>query len=107
MDYVNLAMAAWNEVSASTWMQWLEPVLIALAGGLIAWTGRVLWERTDWLQYEQEVTRPVVDDLAERVGMLEMAVSHTRAQVSKHEAMLAHMAAMREAKAAKKAKQVA
>lgn len=105
MDYVNLAVAALNEVSASTWIQWAQGSAVlgaVLVTAVLTWVVRDLWQRVDWLW-----NAPSTDGLEERVGMLEMAVSQTRAKVAKHEEMLAHMQRMRDAKAAKKAKQVA
>lgn len=105
MDYVNLAVAALNEVSASTWVQWAQGSAVlgaVLVTAVLTLVVRDLWERVDWLW-----DAPSTYGLEERVGMLEMAVSQTRRKVDKHEEMLAHMQRMRDAKAAKKAKKVA
>jgi hypothetical protein len=103
--YVALAVAALNEVSGSTWIQWAQgsAVLGSVAvTAILTWVVRDLWDRVEWLS--DSVSRVEHNELDERVGMLEMGLSQTRHKVAKHEEMLAHMQRMREAKAAKKAK---
>lgn len=105
MDYVNLAVAAWNELFSEGLVNTMQGGAIlgcCAVTAILFWVVRDLWERVDWLW-----NAPSTDGLEERVGMLEMAVSQTRAKVAKHEEMLAHMQRMRDAKAEKKAKKVA
>jgi len=107
MDYVNLAIAALNEVSGSTWIQWTQgsAVLGVVAiTAILTWVVRDLWLRVEWHDYEQDMLRAVDAGLQERMDGLEKRLSSVEADSQKHERMLQHMAAMREAKAAKKAK---
>lgn len=109
MDYVNLAVAALNEVSASTWIQWAQGSAVLCATLMLVglmWAVQDLWKRVDWMWHDS-VSRSEIQEIEERIGMLEMGLSQTRHKVDKHEEMLAHMQRMRDAKAAKKAKQVA
>lgn len=102
MDYVNLALSALNEVSGSTWIQWAQgsAVLGSVAvTAVLTWVVKDLWDRVDWLWHA-----PDLHELANRVTQLEIDGSTTRHRVNEHEKMLQHMAAMRAAKAAKKAK---
>lgn len=109
MDYVNLAAAAWNELFSEGLVRNMQGASIlgcVAVTAILTWVVRDLWDRVSWL----DGCSATFADLAavdERVGMLEMAVSQTRHKVDKHEEMLAHMQRMRDAKAAKKAKQVA
>jgi hypothetical protein len=103
MDYVNVLMAALNEVSAATWLQWTQGSAILGCVGVTAiltWVVKDLWARSEWLDYEQDMSRAVQLGIQDRINDLE-------SRVNRHEAMLAHMQRMREAKAAKKAKKAA
>jgi hypothetical protein len=104
--YVALAVAALNEVSGSTWIQWAQGSAVlgaVLVTAVLTWVVRDLWERVDFL-WHGAVDRSDLSAVEERVTMLEMGLSQTRSKVARHEEMLAHMQRMREAKAAKKAK---
>lgn len=109
MEYVNLAIAAWNELLSEGLVNTLQGGAIlgcCAITAILGWVVRDLWERVDWL-WHGSASRSDLHEIDERVGMLEMAVSQTRHKVDNHERMLQHMAAMRAAKAAKKAKKVA
>lgn len=109
MDYVNLALSALNEVSGSTWIQWAQGSAVlgaVLVTAVLTWVVRDLWDRVEYL-WHGAIDRSDLSAVEDRVGMLEMGLSQTRHKVDRHEQMLQHMAAMREAKAAKKAKKVA
>lgn len=103
--YVALAVAALNEVSGSTWIQWTQgsAVLGSVAvTAILTWVVKDLWDRVEFL-WHGAIDRSDLSAVEERVGMLEMGLSQTRSKVAKHEEMLAHMQRMRDAKAAKKA----
>ena len=104
-----LAVAALNEVSGSTWIQWTQGSAVlgsVLVTAVLTWVVRDLWQRVDFL-WHGSVDRGELAAVEERVGMLEMGLSQTRHKVARHEEMLAHMQKMREAKAEKAAKRVA
>jgi hypothetical protein len=107
MDYVNLAIAALNEVSGSTWIQWTQgsAVLGVVAiTAILTWVVRDLWLRVEWQEDERGTLWAVDAGLQDRMDGLEKRLSSVESASQKHERMLQHMAAMREAKAAKKAK---
>lgn len=110
MDSVNafvaLAVAALNEVSGSTWIQWLQGSAVvgsAAVTAILTWVVLDLWRRVDFVWYGA-VDRADLSAVEQRVEMLSESLSQTRQKVAKHEEMLAHMQRMRDAKAAKKAK---
>jgi hypothetical protein len=111
--YVALAVAALNEVSGSTWIQWMQGSAVigsVAVTAILTWVVKDLWMRVEWHDFwlgdctGSETISGRQDLLEERMGRLEMGLSQTRHKVDNHERMLQHMAAMRAAKAAKKAK---
>jgi hypothetical protein len=111
--YVALAVAALNEVSGSTWVQWLQGSAVIgswAVAAILTWVVKDLWMRVEWHDFwlgdctGSETISGRQDLLEERMSRLEMGLSQTSQKVAKHEEMLAHMQRMRDAKAAKKAK---
>lgn len=105
MDYVNLAIAAWNELLSEGLVRNMQGAAIlgcVAVTAILTWVVKDLWDRVDWLWHA-----PDLHELANRVTQLEIDGSMTRSRVNEHEKMLRHMAAMRAAKAEKKAKKVA
>ena len=106
MEYVNLALAALNEVSGSTWIQWAQGssiIGVVAVTAILTWVVRDLWLRVDFM-WHGSVDRSDLRAVEERVEVIAAGLIQTRQKVLKHEEMLAHMQRMREAKAEKKAK---
>lgn len=105
--FVSLAVAALNEVSGSTWIQWLQGSAVigsVAVTAILTWVVKDLWDRVEWQEDERGTLWAVDAGLQDRMNGLEERISSVESASQRHERMLQRMAAMRAAKAAKKAK---